>query len=229
MNNKFFTDDIPSEKDIKNIVNDNNSDTNANNNDDNNNKGKKHNVFEIVLGIVGICVLTFAIIELVKSDFFKKDENEKNPNYAEEDHHLEENPTEEIDPSLIIPEDVKETLNEYCNLVDLDGLYVSPKSINVDDDTYEMCTDFICMTTTKDEEKGITYYSKNCKATEKPYKKITKEELDIENLFVEACDNLDEDGNYDSIEPDTGTSVSCESYSCTVRYNGKTERRSCVN
>lgn len=190
-------------------------------------KKGKMNVYEIALAIVGILVLGFALFKLVNSNMFKKNDTPDIPNRATENRQLTENEEEELDPDLYISSEVKSTLDEYCELMDLDGYYISPKMIDADEYTYEMCDDSQCMTTIDDTEKGITYYMKNCNDYENPYKRITKRELDVNTKFSEACGKLDKDGDYTSY--DSNSEITCKSYSCNLTYEGDSYQRSCVS
>ncbi len=216
MANRFFTDDIP------NIPDNNGQDNNSNRND--NNKFSK--IYGTVVGIIGIIVFGGAMILLFQSDLLKKNKPIDDSNKTNESHSLTDNDNE-LPSELIISKDIKNKLDEYCSLVDKDGNYVSS---DIDDnvDKYEMCSKYQCMTTVE-EETGITYYFKDCKASKDEYKKMTKEELDVTTFMDEACSSLDEKGNYSNVDIESNSSIVCESYSCDLTYNGKEYHQSCLS
>lgn len=188
----------------------------------------KVNYVGIGIGILVTLLLCVALFMFINKDD-KKGTPKDDPNRAEENRHLTDNDDEEVDPDLYISNDVKEVLDEYCELTDEEGDYISPKMNEASEDTFEFCTGFTCMTTVEDEEKGITYYTKSCKSSSNGYKRIAKEDLDVDNEFESACKNLDEDGNYTHANEAGDVSITCTSYSCNLVYKGKNFRRSCVS
>lgn len=213
MENKFFDD----------------SEFNSSDNSSNNKKNNNVNWYSIILIVIGVIVLGFALFKLFTSDTFKKKEGEIPTNKSTEKQQLKDNDEDEdIDPDLYISSDVKEILDKYCSLMDLDGTYISAKMTEGIEGVYEMCSNGTCMTTVRDNDKGIYYYTKECNNGENPYRRIAKVEIEISNKFREACDNLDKDGNYNFNDDVNEINMTCKSYSCNLNYRGEQRHQSCV-